>query len=191
MNGAICFIVGSITSLFQAIDDSKALYSGLTLTPYLIGGIFFFIGTASMFIESFQEVHRKHKIRAEIIRSLEEDLKRRRAFQDKFRKTFNFVFGEHHIYDDKVDDSVDIENNEVEENTKKRRKSIVKFVNAPRHVGIRRRIIKRRRQRSGSNDNGNSADDIEYEMLDEEEDERLQHLGRKEQIKLQHLGYFW
>ena len=52
--GAFLFIVGSITSLFQAIEDSTPLYSGLTLTPYLVGGVFFFIGTSCMLIVSAQ-----------------------------------------------------------------------------------------------------------------------------------------
>jgi len=57
MMGAILFIIGSITSLFQAIEDSQSLYSGLTLTPYLAGGIFFFIGTSCMFVVSVQVRH--------------------------------------------------------------------------------------------------------------------------------------
>ena len=60
--GGVMFIWGSMTSLFDSINNSTPLYSGLVVTPYLVGGIFFFTGTAAMFYASYQEINKRDEV---------------------------------------------------------------------------------------------------------------------------------
>ena len=138
-----------------------------------------------------QEVYKKDEIREEIIKELEEDLRRRRMMKEKL----------HHAVD-KMRAAADGDDHRKEE---PKGKEHVRLVHLPTDVGVRRRVMTARdveardtsAQSSFSSSHASSsisasgATEPEDKWMRREEEEHLQHLGRREQIKLQHLGYFW
>ena len=138
-----------------------------------------------------QEVYKKDEIREEIIKELVEDLRRRRMMKEKL----------HHAVD-KMRAAADGDDHRKEQS---KGKEHVRLVHLPTDVGVRRRVMTARdveardtsaqssfsSSHASSSVSASAATDPEDKWMRREEEEHLQHLGRREQIKLQHLGYFW
>ena len=144
-------------------------------------------------------VHRQ--IRDEILAELEKDMRKRRAAKQKLVHDLEGLMGREQHNQQPADES---EKNNIDgrRTNDADEKETIRLVRLPSTVGVVRRIKRKRRERrlrdssavsstSLGRDHTDHDTTIDCEKEEMDEDESLQHLGRKEHIQLLHLGDFW
>ena len=119
-------------------------------------------------------------MREEIIKELEEDLRKRRVMKEALWRAV--------VRGPRGPAPADGGPGDDDGGPPAKPKEHVRLVHLPTNVGVRRRVLSERDAAGGGAAGGDGAEGKETRRREEE---LMQHLGRREQIKLQHLGYFW